>query len=243
MPIRLRDSGVREEPGVGRCHQRSGTNQPSVAGSLGCNCRPGRALLPHCPPSATPLGGPSPTVTTPPPEADRPMISIPPEDSAIRRAISRPRPVDPILDRPRSVGSACGKPGPLVRDDQPRSTWLAVAEPDSTARTVRRVREHVLKQDVRTGRQVLTGHAHRHPPRWPRQRSSGARCPRQAAARTLPAPRPLSPPHTHVTACTGRATGFMDDLADRALHGADIIKQLGLARRCRAATRRRYARR
>lgn len=47
------------------------------------------------PVSATPLGGPSPTVTTPPPPADRPIISVPPEDSAIRHAIFKPRPVEP----------------------------------------------------------------------------------------------------------------------------------------------------
>ena len=40
------------------------------------------------------------------------MVSVPPEVSATRRAMSRPRPVDPPLDRPRRVGSASPKPGP-----------------------------------------------------------------------------------------------------------------------------------
>src|SRR5262250_568968 len=62
--------------------------------------------------SAGPATGPRPTVTEPPPETERPMVSVPPEDSAIRRAMSRPRPVDPPLERPRSVESALRKPGP-----------------------------------------------------------------------------------------------------------------------------------
>ena len=48
--------------------------------------------------SGGPAAAPSPSVTEPPPEEDRPMISIPPEASATRRAMLRPRPVDPPLD-------------------------------------------------------------------------------------------------------------------------------------------------
>ena len=48
--------------------------------------------------SGGPPAAPSPSVTEPPPEEDRPMISVPPEASATRRAMLRPRPVDPPLD-------------------------------------------------------------------------------------------------------------------------------------------------
>jgi hypothetical protein len=40
------------------------------------------------------------------------MISVPPDASAMRRAMSRPSPVEPPLDWPRRVGSASPKPGP-----------------------------------------------------------------------------------------------------------------------------------
>jgi hypothetical protein len=51
--------------------------------------------------------GPSPMVTAPPPCGDRPRVSVPPELSAMRRAMSRPSPVEPALDSPRCAGSGC----------------------------------------------------------------------------------------------------------------------------------------
>ena len=45
--------------------------------------------------------GPSPMVTAPPPCGDRPRVSVPPELSAMRRAMSRPGPVEPPLDSVR----------------------------------------------------------------------------------------------------------------------------------------------
>ena len=71
--------------------------------------RPRRCRRPG--PSA-PAGGPKPAVTQPPPAADLPTVSDPPDASAMRRAMSRPRPVDPALDRPRWAASGSPKPGP-----------------------------------------------------------------------------------------------------------------------------------
>src|SRR5215468_3016229 len=59
------------------------------------------------------VAAPRPKVTDPPPEGEWPMVSVPPEASAIRRTMSRPRPVEPPVELPRSVGSVLPNPGPL----------------------------------------------------------------------------------------------------------------------------------
>ena len=78
-------------------------------------------------PSGGAAAGPSPTVTDPPPETERPRVSVPPEDSAIRRAMSRPSPVDPPLDRPGHRTADRG----IVRGDahpRPFGFWRGVRD-------------------------------------------------------------------------------------------------------------------
>jgi hypothetical protein len=78
------------------------TGRPKKGLSLAIRCgqrrSPSRCRRCRRDSSGGPAAAPSPSVTAPPPEEDRPMISVPPEASATRRAMLRPRPVDPPLD-------------------------------------------------------------------------------------------------------------------------------------------------
>ena len=90
------------------------------------------------------------------------MISVPPDASAMRRAMSRPRPVEPPLDWPREGRVGRTEAGSVVGDHQPCASRRAPAEPHGEAGALGGMREHVSQQDVRAGRQVIRGHEDRY---------------------------------------------------------------------------------
>ena len=88
--------------------------------------------------------------------------SAPPEASAVRRAMSRPRPVEPPPLRParESVGNA----GPVVGDGDRRAAAGPGPDVDDACRALGRVGEDVAEQRVDRGRQVAGRHADRQRP-------------------------------------------------------------------------------
>jgi hypothetical protein len=88
------------------------------------------------------------------------MMSVPPEDSAMRRAMSKPRPVEPMLERPRSVGSDGGKPGPssaTTSHAPPGSRWLSrIAQPTPSGVCANTFSSRMSAQVARSSRDTCT---------------------------------------------------------------------------------------
>ena len=92
-----------------------------------------------------------------PPEGDGVQGEPAAACSAVRRAMSRPRPVDPPPLRAPAQPSAGGQAGPGVGHDQHAPPPGPQAEPHGERRAVRGVREDVAQQRVHARRQLVRG--------------------------------------------------------------------------------------
>src|SRR5215472_2122993 len=154
---------------------------------------------------------------------------VPGCSAALRKLITWVSQARGAVARPR-VCPACGTTHTwTVPGDRARATWLAVAEPDGTAAPSgvcantfsSRMSAHVAR--------VLTRHPH---PYLPRSHINGHRA-LGVLDKRPPEFCPLRDHHPglahRLIAGTGRAASVLDDLANRALNDADIVKQLGLS--------------
>ena len=168
-----------------------------------------------------PGAGPRSTVTARPPVADRPSARPPPACSAVRRAMSRPRPVEPPPLAPRRRTSASGgSPGPASATSEPGPAARPGRQPHGERRPVRGVREHVAEQRV-----DAAPRGRRRPTATGSGPAGRSRCdrPLRVLGQHRPERDPVGDHRGRVAARHGigrAAAGGLDDRGDRPLEGA-----------------------